>query len=65
MCSGYDGCSQESKKHFKLMVANIRLCDMYAITLTEDMKHAPLQNLIFNSFTSLRAKASKDGKLLL
>ena len=57
--------SKISKKQFKIMVAQMRLADKYAITLTEDMKHSPIQNLIFNSYKSLKAKALPDGQRLL
>mgnify|MGYP003324829835 CR=1 FL=1 len=54
-----------SKKAFVLGVMRLRMSEKLAVTLQDAMVHAPLENLIFNSFKKLQKEAQGEGKRFL
>ena len=54
--------SSLSKKQFKLSVIHHRTAEKVAVKFDDAMVHAPLENLIFNSYLAKKRKASGAGK---
>ena len=57
--------SSLSKKQFKLSVIHHRTAEKVAVKFDDAMVHAPLENLIFNSYLAKKRKASGAGKRML
>jgi hypothetical protein len=57
--------SNMTKSAFKIEVASHRTAEKYAATLADDMVHAPLENLIFNSYKKMRRDLKGDERKVL
>ena len=56
---------QLSQKKFRLTAVQLRACERVAISLKEEMKHAPFESLIFNEFKRLKKRGTPSEKAIL
>ena len=54
-----------TSKKFRLMTAQLRACEEFAVSLTDEMKHLPFENLVFNEFKRLSKNGTDSEKDLL